>query len=264
MVGAEHDAPMVLLTIGGNVATASDTWRNTPETRKPPLSKEWDHAILPHGARERLEVFVAILKEEGATEVMHPFLETLRQSFIPTRKWNEHLWRKRAQTSGDTEFKHRYLNAICELANEWGRLLPVLLWETLAALGTREDVHRERAILDIADELPYPWYISDAAIHATGKTYPLLLAIETAINRHTGTVLLHDCGCNHLLPELPDEPVIIRYQLPKRQRERIAVAFLDHLLSEAYAIVRTGLPFRMNPAHMRSTEVLGLRFLGIH
>jgi hypothetical protein len=140
-----------------------------------------------------------------------------------------------------------------------------ILWNTLAALGTRPDPHNETSILAIKETLPYPWYICDAALHAMGKSFALHFHVQSNIWKATGAVLLHGCGCSHWVPG-PEEfdEMEIRFTLPKKLYAKCAQEFLDHLLAEATSIVRLGYPFRLNPEHLRSTEVLGLRSFGDH
>ncbi len=153
-----------------------------------------------------------------------------------------------------------WLSGVDALALEFGADFSPILWDTIASLGTRENPLEEDTILNVQGELPYAWGICDAALHALGKTYGLFLHVQERLRRHSGHVLMHDCGCSHALQDIlevsgsfpllkPEEPVYFKMKK----------AWLDHFMGELYLMFVDGFPFRMNPEDFNSTKVISLR-----
>jgi len=152
----------------------------------------------------------------------------------------------------------KWLDALEELAREFPLISPIL-WETLAALGTRDNPLEEDTIPNVKG-LPYAWGICDAAVHALGKTFPLHFHVQERLREYSGHVFQHLCGCSHILQDLQQFdgrfPLVPDTEAVKFHQEK---AWLDHLLSELYLMFVAGFPFRMNPEDFNSTKVVALK-----
>lgn len=141
------------------------------------------------------------------------------------------------------DIKRKALNAIDELAVEFGDRMPSTIWQTFAFMATRPNPLAMATILSQAKWLPLPWWYADAVLHALGKVYGLFLHVQSRIWRHTGLVLEHNCDCNHALQEPAGGTVDVL--LPRSRHPEATAALLSHLLCEAKLIAVDGLPFNL-------------------
>ena len=119
--------------------------------------------------------------------------------------------------------KVKYLGAIKMLHGQFGDRLPAIVYNTLAFAGTRADPHTEVRIPDVENDLialtRSDWISADTVLHALPKCSKLDLHVLSLINQATGSVLMHGCGCNHVIPAMgeyriecfmkPDEATIV-------------------------------------------------------
>ncbi len=97
--------------------------------------------------------------------------------------------------------------AMLELFDLYGMRLPWALYGGYMFMVTRPNLHQAERLPELAPHLPegLPWETIDAVWHGLPPATSLYLHILSVINRHTGTIPLHGCGCNHYLPALPGQ-----------------------------------------------------------
>jgi len=127
----------------------------------------------------------------------------------------------------------------------YGNRLPWALYGGYMFMVTRPNLHVAERLPDLKALLPadLPWECVDAVWHGLPPATSLYLHILAVINRYTGTIPLHGCGCNHYLPpiERPDDPRMkVLYPPPKDVRIETEVP-VSHMLLAIESLVR-GLP----------------------
>ena len=202
---------------------------------------------------DRAQRFWTCVVEDGYQEWLIEPIVTLGESYL--RKFDRNKYPHQHYGNFCTG---EWLDALEQLAGE-NILISPILWETLAALGTRDNPLEEDAI-PLVKGLPHAWGICDASVHALGKAYELFFHVQERLRQHSGHVLLHNCACNHIVhdvrmvsgsfPLMPDT---------ENARDHQAKAWLDHFMSELYLMFVNGLPFRMNPEDFNSTKVISMR-----
>ncbi len=141
------------------------------------------------------------------------------------------------------DFKKKFLGALQALSKEFGNRVSGAVWETLAALGTRENPHTETSILSVKDRLTLPWWMADAILHAMGKVFGWKLHVDSRLFAATGMVMEHNCDCNHAA-RMPLNGAVSCFISPDKFREATA-ALLSHILSESLLIGGLKMPFEM-------------------
>lgn len=142
--------------------------------------------------------------------------------------------------------KANYLAAMQEIFLRFHDRLPRQFYATLAFLGTRDDPTVEERIPEIEHLLPdgMNWQIADSMLHAMPLCSRLYFDIQTIINRHTGRILGHGCGCSCIMAEMPtcivnaamgDKPDVIAEETE---------SFLRHGLGQNF-LLEFGLPQSM-------------------
>lgn len=204
---------------------------------------------------ERVARFWTVAHEDGKEKFLVGPLVVLGESFLNARK---PIQVPNVRTN--ESFNAQKWECACRQLHVTFPDIPPLLWETIASLGNRPNPTVETSIINVQDDLPFAWGICDAALHALGKSYGLFFHVQNELKDRTGHVLLHGCGCDHVVaafrksegsfPKIPDD----------RAREfKVAKEWLDHFLSELYLIFVVGLPFRMNPEDFNSTKIVSLK-----
>jgi hypothetical protein len=201
----------------------------------------------------RVERFWTAVVNDGKTEFLHDPIVLLGENFL-----QDHMLETTSVETGDFSGS-RWTAACRELRNEFLHI-PPLLFETIATLGNRPDATHETSILNVQEHLPYPWGVCDAALHALGCSYGLFLHVEERLRSATGHILLHGCGCDHVVAGVEEVagPFPLLRDTPA-QKHKAAKEWLDHFLGQLYLIFVVGMPFRMNPEDLQSTKVVLLR-----
>lgn len=231
-------------------------WRPVDETKLLLPPQPWPSlkGKLPEGYYERVSRFWTTVVEDGNERYIQGPLAVLGESFGRSFQFEG---KQIGLIEHETFSGVAWIVACHHLSREFGNVIPPLLWEVIASLGTRRDPLVEVAIPTIQDELPYPWGVCDAALHATGKAYGLLLHIEERLREKTGHILLHGCGCNHVVREVATLAGECRFPtLDQFRRRKAGLEFLDHFLSELDLVFVRGYPFRMNPETLRSVRII--------
>lgn len=141
--------------------------------------------------------------------------------------------------------KMNYLGAIQKLHSQFGNRLPAIMYNTLAFAGTREDPHTEVRIPDIEDDLikliGSDWIAADTVLHALPKCSKLNLHTLSLINEATGSVLMHGCGCNHVVPAMGEYLIQCFMKLDKATVAEETESLLRHMLGDMM-LLKLGMP----------------------
>lgn len=219
--------------------------------RHPILTKA--AAALPDYLYDRLHRFMSVMQEMGTLSQLEPALQIL----VDEQSRCFH-----ATEYAGIENPHFSVSAWCgaleHLQHELRDVSPIL-WRSIASLSAREEPEVERTIIEVQSELPYAWAISDAALHALGKSYALLLKTQSDLFDVTGMIFVHGCGCNHYIASLARLSGKVEFTLTPDMQRNVAKEWFDHFLSELYLIIVAGFPFRMNPPEHASVAVMSGR-----
>jgi|GEM_PF-6981156 len=141
--------------------------------------------------------------------------------------------------------KMKYLGSIEKLKAQFGDRLPAIVYKTLAFVGTREDPHTEVRIPDIASSLftltGADWISADTVLHALPKCSKLNLHTLSLINEATGSVIMHGCACNHLIPAMGDYFIRCFMKLDGAIVVEETESLLRHLLGDM-VLLKLGMP----------------------
>lgn len=141
--------------------------------------------------------------------------------------------------------KMNYLSAIQKLHSQFGNRLPAIMYNTLAFAGTREDPHMEVRIPDIEDDLikliGSDWIAADTVLHAMPKCSKLNLHTLSLINKATGSVLMHGCGCNHVVPAMGEYLIQCFMKLDVATITEETESLLRHMLGDM-VLLKMGMP----------------------
>ena len=144
----------------------------------------------------------------------------------------------------DADFKRRALQALGELATQFGRRIPSTVWRTLAFLATRPNPKQYKTILASRSHLPFDYWVADTVLHGLGEVYGLKDHINSMLFQHTGMILEHncDCGCDMHPPEGDG---VINASLPASRWQLATAALFSHLCGQSVLITFLKLPFEM-------------------
>lgn len=141
--------------------------------------------------------------------------------------------------------KMKYLGAVQKLHAQFWDRLPVIVYNTLAFAGTREDPHTEVRIPDIESSLialtGSDWIAADTVLHALPKCSKLNLHVLSLINEATGSVLMHGCGCNHVIPAMGEYRIECFMKLDEATIIEETESLLRHMLGDII-LLKLGMP----------------------
>lgn len=141
------------------------------------------------------------------------------------------------------DLKEDYADAIQVLFVEFGDRLPIQFYHTLAFMCLRDDPTEDARIPDIAHLLPdgLSWQAADTVLHTFPICYRLSFHIQSVINKFTGRILGHSCGCNHQLAEMPagsvNVPMGDKHEIMLEETE----SYLRHGLGQRF-LIEFGMP----------------------
>lgn len=141
--------------------------------------------------------------------------------------------------------KLAYLGAISKLHRQFGDRLPAIVYNTLAFAGTRENPHTEVRIPDVEGNLialtGSDWIAADTVLHALPKCSKLNLHVLSLINDATGSVLMHGCGCNHVVPAMGEYRIECFMKLDAATIIEETESLLRHMLGDM-VLLKLGMP----------------------
>ena len=141
------------------------------------------------------------------------------------------------------DLKRRALDALIELATEFGNRVPSVMWNSLAHLACRNEPEEKHSILKEAGALPHHYGIVDTMLHAMGKVYTFALHVQSVFFRHTDMVLVHNCDCNCSLLNLRKSDGGIVFRLNETERFEATQSLMSHMCAESHLILNDMLPF---------------------
>lgn len=203
----------------------------------------------PEDLQQRILALQQLAQQEGYAHIMPELLTTLEDGFkTPFHVRVPELTRR---LTARNKFTQNTLAAFSELSQRFENRVPACVWQSLAFLALRPDPENEVSILDsktdLHDMFGLSWEITDACLHAVGKTYELLMCIQTIFNRHTGHIIVHGCDCNGCIR--PNEDGVVDADLVKTKERIMSVSqsLMGHILAEYVLIKKLNLPFALNP-----------------
>jgi hypothetical protein len=155
-------------------------------------------------------------------------------------------------------------NAMEELFGLYQHRLPWALYGGYMFMASRPNLYVAERLPELGHLLPQdlPWECVDAVWHGLPPCTTLYLHVLAVINRHTGTIPLHGCGCNHYLPPVrdPGDPsMCVRYPEPTDIIAETEVP-VSHMLLSIESLAR-GLPHAMGMTEkaLRQHAAVGAR-----
>ncbi len=202
----------------------------------------------------RAKGFALKCEREGCSDVGSAWLETAGRGFLQPFVKSEI-----AIDADDphADIKHRALNALDELSNEFGRRVPSTVWNTLAFLSTRPDPTTEQTIIGAKEGLRDPYWVADTVLHALPIVYGLNFHVNSKFFEHTGAVLEHNCDCASSI-NVPAEARAMHCPLPKERWKFATAARFSHLCGQFILIVKFKMPFEMGLSP-EAAEVMALQ-----
>lgn len=188
---------------------------------------------------ERARRFKLLAERDGYPEKGKGILEWVGSGFA--KRFDRSRFEPKADDA-DYVFKIQFLDAIQELADEFGDRVSSVVWEALAFMGTRPNPHEEAMIPNCQQYLTMHFGLADAVLHALPDVFGLFLHCQSRIFAHAGVVLEHNCDCSHSAKEAKADAVVRCFLDPSRFIEATN-ALLTHLLSNAKLIMVDGYPF---------------------
>lgn len=185
--------------------------------------------------------YLAQSEKLGLFKEASVFLEQIGEGFL--RKFDSKLFRPDS-SDPDALVKNKILDALDELSNEFDDRISSVVWDSFAHLATRNDIHKERSILDESNSLPHPWYVVDSVLHSVAKAYAFKLHIDSIIFKHAKVVVMHGCGCSCSLQKVESNGYI-EMLLKKSRFKKSTFEVLSHLTSESLLIMGLQMPFAM-------------------
>ncbi len=142
----------------------------------------------------------------------------------------------------DSMLRNSMKFAMIDLFTIYGNRLPWALYGGYMFMVTRPNMHVAERLPNLKELLPsdLPWECVDAVWHGFPPATAIYLHILSIISKHTGTVPLHGCGCNHYLPPVrkPNwERTLIVYPQPEDIIEETEVP-LSHCLNAIETLVQ--------------------------
>jgi len=169
-------------------------------------------------------------------------VETYARGYIESAQFNINDF-KPCEEDPFYQLKANYLNAVKEINQRFGNRLPIQFYQVLGFMTLRQDPTQEERIPDLEHLLPgqMGWKFADAVLHALPLCSRLYFDVQTIINKHTGRILGHGCGCSCGLAEMPrcviDAPMGDKGCVLIEETE----SFLRHLLGQCF-LLHFGLP----------------------
>lgn len=208
------------------------------------LPRPWDE-LERQGFHEdllmRARGFFLAAKHHGFEEAAAEFLTRVGNGFM--RPFNRTKFEPKANDP-DGPLKRSVLDGLSGLADEFSGRIPSIVWDTFAYLGTRPNPLAYETILAQKEHLPFPWWLADTVLHATGKVYGLKHHMDSRIFAACSMIFEHncDCGCKLYSPETGG---VIKAHLPPENQRLATAALFSHLCSESLLIMALKMPFEM-------------------
>ncbi len=189
-----------------------------------------------------LEGFMQFMHNKGQCALGKEIAEIFASGYLTARDFDVS---KLAPAEGEEFYnlKTRYLAAVGEIHKKFGDRLPRQFYETLAFMVQRPNPTKEERIPEIGHLLPegMNWMMADAVLHAMPLCSRLYFDVQTRINRATGMILGHACGCSHSLSGMAtcivNAPMGEKTEIMFEETE----SFLRHVLGQ-YFLLHFGLP----------------------
>lgn len=143
------------------------------------------------------------------------------------------------------KLKSSALDAINEMSLLFGNRVSSVVWNSFAHLATREEPEEKKSILKEASGgmLHHHYGILDTQLHAAGKVYTFMLAVQSIFWKHTGMILVHNCDCNCSLLNLQPIQGRVEFSLSATQIEEATQSLFTHQCAESHLILNEKLPF---------------------
>ncbi len=213
-------------------------------TLPPPWAALEESGFHPDLLR-RARGYMMKMVRDGHEEVAKYILTVLGEGFMYDEKATLPLQFPLSAHDQYLEVKTKALQALEDLRRTFGSRVSRVQWESLACLAVRNDPYEMRSIISIQAELPHHYAVVDCSLHAIGKVFGLMAHVQTQLSQNAGTMLEHNCDCNHSLVSLAHWGHSIKAPLPEDRFVEATNALFSHQLSEFALIAVLKLPFEM-------------------
>ncbi len=195
-----------------------------------------------------LRGFMELMHTKGSCGLGKQIAETIAAGYLSARAFSTEEFAP-APDDAFFELKVQYLKAVKEIHDRFGDRLPRQFYDTLAFMSVRSNPTQEERIPELEHLLPggMDWKTADSVLHAMPLCSRLYLHVQTVINRETGRILGHGCGCSHSLASMPTCIV----NAPMGDSSHILIeeteSFLRHMLGQLF-LLHFGLPQGIGPS----------------
>lgn len=209
-----------------------------------PDSWEWlvscgfPHDDLVRQAR-RFSLYAEQFLDEEDRVAMDEVLEFFGEGFLRPFHLSSYVFKDEDE---HRDLKLKVMNAVVFLADSFGSRVSANVWRSLASIWTRDNPLEEVSVADVPD-LPAGYELVDGVIHGMAIATGFMNHVQSALYAHTGMIFRHGCGCSHAL--LPLDSGVIRASLRWEQVQKETSDVFTHMVTQAFLIKTTGLPFAL-------------------
>lgn len=202
--------------------------------------------------------FVHQMHERGMCKVGMNIVEIVAAGFLKSRDFNP--WGTMEDCpENDPEFTHKWRSAVAEIYQIHGDRLPVQFYQVLLWSGIRPQPQAEVKMPEVEHLLPdgMSWQVGDGVEHSLPLCTRLFMGIQTILFKHTGTIMVHGCGCGSCAPTLCADAVI---NVPMSDRPGVGLEETESVVRHFMAqllLLNWNLPHSIGPS--MTAQMIDLR-----
>lgn len=147
--------------------------------------------------------FIHAMHSRGMCELGMSIVETVAKGFVQARTFD--AWGTMQDSpENDPVFTQQWRTAVAEIYAKYGNRLPVQFYQVILWSGVRPSPTTEVKMPDVEHLLPdgMTWQVGDGVEHSLPLCTRLYMDIQTILYKHTGTIMVHGCGCGNCAPTL--------------------------------------------------------------
>jgi hypothetical protein len=205
--------------------------------------------------------FVRQMHTLGMCEIGMNIVETVATGFLKSRAFDP--WRTMEDCpDNDLEFTRKWRSAVAEIHQIHNDRLPVQFYQVLLWSGIRPQPQTEVKMPEVEHLLPdgMTWQVGDGVEHSLPLCTRLFMGVQTILFKHTGTIMVHGCGCGSCAPTLCADAVI---NVPMSDRPGVGLEETESVTRHFMAqllLLNWNLPHSIGPS--MTAQMIDLRNVG--
>ncbi len=185
----------------------------------------------------------------GMCQIGMDIVETVAAGFLKSRAFDP--WGTMEDSPlNDPKFTRKWRSAVAEIHQIHGDRLPVQFYQVLLWSGIRPQPQTEVKMPEVEHLLPdgMTWQVGDGVEHSLPLCTRLFMDVQTILFKHTGTIMVHGCGCGSCAPTLCADAVI---SVPMSDRPGVGLeeteSVVRHFMSQLL-LLHWNLPHSIGPS----------------